>query len=111
MHGSDNNIFHPVIVTSLQSIPLISQYRYNEEENVPKPAAQALEVKSEPAPETALKEEEAEQVAQNGEGDEHMYNGEQDDDDDIDFNLGGNGNSYDAPATHEQHGPGIKEDG
>jgi len=41
-----------------------------------------------------------------------MYNGEEDvDDDDIDFNLGGNGNNYDAPATHESHGPGIKEDG
>jgi len=39
-----------------------------------------------------------------------MYNGEQEDDDDIDFNLG-NGDSYDAPASHEQHGPGIKEDG
>jgi hypothetical protein len=79
---------------------------------VPKPAAQPLVVKSELAPQTAVKEEEAEQEAQNGEGDEHMYNGEQDgDDDDIDFNLGGNGNSYDAPATHEQHGPGIKEDG
>jgi len=103
--------FHPVIITNLQTIPLILLYRYNEEENVPKPAPQALEVKGEPAPETAVIEE-AEQTAQNGEGDEHMYNGEQDgDDDDIDFNLGGNGNSYDAPATHEQHGPGIKEDG
>jgi RNA-binding protein Musashi len=43
-----------------------------------------------------------------------MYNGEQDMDDEIDFNLGngnGNGHSYDAPTTHEGHGPGIKEDG
>jgi len=85
---------------------------YDEQENVPKPATQPLVVKSEPAPAAAVKEEEVEQAEQNGEGDEHMYNGEQDgDDDDIDFNLGGNGNSYDAPATHEQHGPGIKEDG
>ena len=41
-----------------------------------------------------------------------MYNGEQEEDDDVDFNLGGednNGNNYDAPAGH--HGPGIKEDG
>jgi hypothetical protein len=50
-------------------------------------------------------------VEQNGDGDEQMYNGEQDMDDEIDFNLGGNDNSYDAPATHEAHGPGIKEDG
>lgn len=41
-----------------------------------------------------------------------MYNGnDQGVDDEIDFNLGGSGNNYDAPASHEQHGPGIKEDG
>jgi RNA-binding protein Musashi len=40
-----------------------------------------------------------------------MYNGEEDMDDDIDFNLGGNGNNYDASAANESHGPGIKEDG
>jgi RNA-binding protein Musashi len=40
-----------------------------------------------------------------------MYNGEEDMDDDIDFNLGGDGNNYDTSATHESHGPGIKEDG
>jgi len=46
---------------------------------------------------------------------EETYNGgDQDMDDEIDFNLGqsnGNSNNYDAPATHEAHGPGIKEDG
>lgn len=31
-------------------------------------------------------------------------------DDEIDFNLG-NGNSHDVSASHEAHGPGIKEDG
>ncbi len=49
---------------------------------------------------------------QHGEGD--GTKNEEDMDDEIDFNLGnenGNGNSYEAPATHEQHGPGIKEDG
>jgi hypothetical protein len=44
-----------------------------------------------------------------------MYNGEQEEEDDeIDFNLGnsgGAGNDYEAPSTHEAHGPGIKEDG
>lgn len=48
----------------------------------------------------------------NGDGDQQMYGGEPDIDDEIDFNLGGNGNSYDAPVSHhEAHGPGIKEDG
>jgi RNA-binding protein Musashi len=51
-------------------------------------------------------------------GDEEVYNDEQDIDDDIEFNLGngngggsGNGNGYDVSASHEAHGPGIKEDG
>lgn len=44
-----------------------------------------------------------------------MYNGEQEMDDEIDFNLGntnGNGNNYDAHSVKDEaHGPGIKEDG
>jgi hypothetical protein len=40
-----------------------------------------------------------------------MYGNDEDVDDEIDFNLGGNGPSYDSPANHEAHGPGIKEDG
>jgi len=40
-----------------------------------------------------------------------MYGGGEDVDDEIDFNLGGNGATYDSPAHHEAHGPGIKEDG
>ena len=40
-----------------------------------------------------------------------MYGGGEDVDDEIDFNLGGNGTTYDSPANHEAHGPGIKEDG
>ena len=53
-------------------------------------------------------------VEQNGDGDEQMYGGEQDDDDEIDFNLGNGGGAeqtYDAPSHQEAHGPGIKEDG
>ena len=59
----------------------------------------------------------SEKVEQNGNGDEQMYGGEQNDEDDIDFNLdngGGAGvgadHSYEAPPQ-EAHGPGIKEDG
>jgi hypothetical protein len=40
-----------------------------------------------------------------------MYGNDEDVDDEIDFNLGGNGPTYDSPANHEAHGPGIKEDG
>ena len=48
---------------------------------------------------------------QHGEGDQQMYNNEQDGDDEIDFNLG-NGNDYrEQPTHHGGHGPGIKEDG
>jgi len=84
---------------------------YTEDDSGPKPTAPA-EVKSEPAA-AEVKVEEAEQ---NGNGDEQMYGGEQDDDDEIDFNLGNGGgaeHSYDAPPSHhhEAHGPGIKEDG
>jgi len=71
--------------------------------------------KIEPPAQAEVKAEEAAvQEERNGQGDEHMYNGEQDMDDEIDFNLGngnGNGHSYDAPTIHEGHGPGIKEDG
>jgi hypothetical protein len=62
-------------------------------------------------------EESNEQYDQGGDGnnnnvgnDEQVYAGDQDDEDEIDFNLGG-GNSYNTPPTHEAHGPGIKEDG
>lgn len=66
----------------------------------------------------AVKEESAED-GQNGGHDQHMYSGEQgDDEDEIDFNLGnGNGNTfkdeYDDGAHHQRGhgGPGIKEDG
>jgi hypothetical protein len=50
------------------------------------------------------------EVEHNGEADPHMYNNEQDGDDEIDFNLG-NSNDYREPSAHENHGPGIKEDG
>ena len=50
---------------------------------------------------------------ENGEANEQTFNGDQDmDDDEIDFNLGGdNSNNYDNAQSHEAHGPGIKEDG
>jgi len=82
------------------------------EEDAPQAAPAENEVKSEPAAIAETNGEESnERAEQNGGSDEQMYNGEQDDDDEIDFNLGPNGSSYDAPATHEAHGPGIKEDG
>lgn len=83
---------------------------YTEDDAPTKPAAAPAEVKSDPAPETEIKEQEpAAQDEPNNQSDEHMYNGEQEMDDDVDFNLGG-GNNYEQPS-HESHGPGIKEDG
>lgn len=67
------------------------------------PAVAAEGKTEEAAPELEVKTEQDEQ-------DEQTYEGDQDMDDDIDFNLG-NGISYDSPANHETHGPGIKEDG
>lgn len=76
-----------------------------------KAAAPEPEVKAEVTGATEVKVEETnEHAMENGGADEEMYNGEQDMEDEIDFNLG-NGNSYDTPSSHEQHGPGIKEDG
>ena len=87
------------------------KFRYTEDDSAPKPTA-PTEVQPEPAPTTQAKTEE---VEQNGNADEQMYGGEQDDDDEIDFNLGNGGGaeqSYAAPPSHhEAHGPGIKEDG
>lgn len=61
-------------------------------------------------------------TGQNGGGDQNMYGGEQaeeEDDDEIDFNLGGNTNGGDYNTNYEDNssntrghgGPGIKEDG
>jgi RNA-binding protein Musashi len=61
---------------------------------------------------STAKEEPVEEPTYNP-GDEQMYNNEkEEEDDEIDFNLGG-GNEYSAPAQqdHQGHGPGIKEDG
>ncbi|KUJ15728.1 RNA-binding domain-containing protein [Mollisia scopiformis] len=71
----------------------------------PKAAAPEPEVKPEVTEAAEVKVEEShEHGAENGDGDEQMYNGEQDMEDEIDFNLG-NGNSYDTPGSHEAHGP------
>lgn len=76
-----------------------------------KAAAPEPEVKAEATDVADVKVEEPnEHATETGGVDEEMYNGEQDMEDEIDFNLG-NGNSYDTPSSHEQHGPGIKEDG
>ena len=86
-------------------------FRYNEDDSAPKPSA-VPEVKSQPA---VAAEVQVEEAVQNENGDKQTYGGEQDDDDEIDFNLGNGGgaeNIYDAPpSNHEAHGPGIKEDG
>jgi len=84
---------------------------YTEDDSAPKHTAAAT-VKSEPAAASEVKVEES--AEQNGDGDEQMYGGEHDDDDEIDFNLGnggGNEQNYDVPPHQEAHGPGIKEDG
>jgi len=76
-----------------------------------KSAAPEPDVKAEARNTAEVKVEDSnEQTAENGDADERIYNGEQDMEDEIDFNLG-NGNNYDTPTSHETHGPGIKEDG
>lgn len=85
--------------------------RYTDETAQP-PAATEPEVKDEPTKVADIKAEDTnENGAENGEGgDEQMYGGQDDMEDEIDFNLG-NGDNYDTPTSHEAHGPGIKEDG
>lgn len=87
--------------------------RYTEDDAASRPATLAVEVESEPAISIVAKaEERTEQNEHNENGDQHSFGGEQDVDDDIDFNLGNsNSNGYDAPVSHDAHGPGIKEDG
>lgn len=80
------------------------------------PKIEPVAAKTEEAEESAgtlveTEEPSAQHGEQNGDGDQQMYGGGDDVDDEIDFNLGGNGASYDSPAHHEAHGPGIKEDG
>jgi hypothetical protein len=87
-------------------------FRYTEDDSAPKPTEVTHAVKPEPAAASEVKVEDT--AEQNGDGDEQMYGGEQDDDDEIDFNLGNGGGAeqtYDAPSHQEAHGPGIKEDG
>ncbi len=86
-------------------------HRYTEDENVAKSTTQHSKAEAEPVAQAEVHTEESyENAEQNGEGDDHLYNGEQDMDDEIDFNLG-NGNGHDTSSSQEVHGPGIKEDG
>ncbi|TVY43971.1 hypothetical protein LSUB1_G001376 [Lachnellula subtilissima] len=85
---------------------------YADDETAPK--AEPIDVKTEVIEPTAPVEPEETSIKHedhNGDGDQQMYGGGEDVDDEIDFNLGGNGANYDSPAHHEAHGPGIKEDG
>lgn len=101
-------IYHNTLYTSHR---LISLFRYTEDDSAEKPTSVVPEVKSEAtAPIDVKADEPTEQGEQNGDAAQQIYSGEQDMDDDIDFNLG-NDNGYETPATHEAHGPGIKEDG
>jgi RNA-binding protein Musashi len=84
---------------------------YTEEEPPAKAAPAPVETKTETVVEAeAPTTESAAQDEPNGQGDDQMYHGEQDMDDDIDFNLGG-GNNYEQSSNQESQGPGIKEDG
>ncbi|RDW91149.1 hypothetical protein BP5796_02314 [Coleophoma crateriformis] len=83
---------------------------YTDEDNAAKPSASAApEVKLEPAAPVTKNEEPTEQAAHNGDGDQQMYGGEQDVDDEVDFTLG-NANGYDGPKDEyksEEHGPDV----
>ncbi|KAK6584004.1 hypothetical protein PZA11_003734 [Diplocarpon coronariae] len=85
---------------------------YTEEDSAPKSAAVNTEPKSEPIQGEDKSEDVPGHTEQKGGSGEGTHTGDQEMDDEIDFNLGGNGNSYDASVSHnEAHGPGIKEDG
>jgi len=81
-----------------------------------KPAPSAPERRSPPAVvngSSGVKAEEPASTELNTTGEHQEYKEEvEQDDDDIDFNLGG-GDNHSAPAHQERdaHGPGIKEDG
>ena len=88
------------------------RYRYADDDAARK--AEPADVKTDDVETTApveMEEASLEHEDQNGDGDQQIYGGGEDVDDEIDFNLGGNGAAYDSPANHEAHGPGIKEDG
>jgi len=84
---------------------------YTEDDAPPKQESAPIAKSEAVAPAEVNSEVKEEHEEQNGDGEQQMYGGEQDMDDEIDFNLG-NGNGYDASVNnHEAHGPGIKEDG
>lgn len=87
---------------------------YTEDDNAVKTGTEtAVEAKVDPVQPISKFEETPKEEQRGGDGEQQMYGGEQDADDDIDFNLG-NSNGYDHAKTdfkNEDHGPGIKEDG
>jgi len=102
--------------------------RYNDDD--PKPAAAAATAAPEPAAHVPVVEPpKPEPVAsgedvshggeQNGGGDRHMIYGDEGDDDEVDFNLGGSGNNFGVDGTGyggqapipTAKGPNSKEDG
>ncbi|KAK2625054.1 hypothetical protein QTJ16_005423 [Diplocarpon rosae] len=85
---------------------------YTEEDTAPESAAPIIGTKSEPKQEEDKIEDVPAHEEQKAGSGQETYSRDQEMDDEIDFNLGGNGNSYDASVGHhEAHGPGIKEDG
>lgn len=80
---------------------------YTEDDAPAKPEPTPV-VRSEPAAPVEVKSEV--KPEESGDVDQTMYAEEEEEDDEIDFNLG-NGNSYEPSANHESQGTGIKEDG
>jgi len=84
---------------------------YAEDGAAPNPTTTVNEVKLAKAVSSEMKEDgPIEQPDEKVDADQVIFKDDDDIDDDIDFNLG-NGTSYEAPAPHDAHGPGIKEDG
>jgi hypothetical protein len=86
--------------------------RYTEDDDAPKPTQSAPEIKNEPVVVNGANEIKSQppEAAEPTFKEENTYSGDQNDDDEIDINLGG-GNDYSGPPAQQEHGPGIKEDG
>lgn len=89
---------------------LLSYHRYTDDNGAKEPAKPAEVKTEEPVPAEVSTEETNNATEQSETKDETMYNGNQDGDDEIDFNLG-NANTYNSPPVQESYGIGIKEDG
>lgn len=100
-------------------LSILTYLRSYTEDDPPAKQEPAPEVKPEVLP-PVQPNTEMKEAQESGTGEQQQAYGGDEEDDEIDFNLGGNtnengngGSGYGAPVSsyHESQGPGIKEDG